>query len=105
MSVDLNFYVINGIRIEGYDASLVKKLDENNLGIGDYMTSKFMIIGDILYNSGNVFNDYPDCTSMLMGVISNREQAFRNKFIQFLPEYSELIEGKDFSLNFVPLYA
>ena len=101
MGVDINMYTFWGIRVPTYDEEFVEKYEEKygysnrskSGGIFDGMSGEYMVLGCILFDSGNI--RYGELHEGFMQqdirTIPALEEDYREKFLEDFPEYAYLL--------------
>jgi hypothetical protein len=109
MSVNCNYYAFYGIRIDDFDFEEFAELYDDvtnvseeaaGLALFDGMSGAYMILGHMLFDSGDVYDGGPEDVYCSINVDSFPvlEAAYRAKFNKYFPEFKHLIADKKFDL-------
>jgi hypothetical protein len=104
MGVDTNFYTIYGVKIdwnddfnEAYDA--VYDDPDTPWVLMDGMSGKYMIFGQLLFDSGNMrwgFEDGQQYTEISLDNLEGIATYYCRNFAQKFPKFQNLIKTEDF---------
>ena len=107
MGVSTNCYMVYGIKID-FDTEFLDYCDEHDLYnsdkldvIVDGMSGEYIIVGKVLFDSGDVrygFEGGDSFKSIDISLLANYEKTCREKFNESFHEFIHLIEDKKFEL-------
>lgn len=99
MSVSTNFYTLHGIKLEwdgefasAYDAVYAHQ-DIPSVLI-DGMNGEYIILGKILYDSGDIQNgfDGDDFKEIAVSSLAEYEESYKKKFVAKFPSFAHLVD-------------
>ena len=99
MGVNINSYVVYGVKLNRYDDNFSDKFNEvDNTGptcILDGMCGEWMVFGKILFDSGDArhgFENGDEFKTLDLGALAEIEHQYRREFAESYPEFVHLIE-------------
>lgn len=101
MGVDTNVYGVYGIRLEGYDREFSEAYDEvyDNCPVDiifDGMCGEYIILGEKLFDSGNIrwgMEDGDECKQIDIEDLKQIEADYKEKFVKCFPKFAYFMDA------------
>lgn len=100
MGIDTNVYGVWGVRIEGYDTEFSEAYDQVYdtcplTIISDGMNGEYVILGNQLFDSGNIrwgMEDGDECKQIEINNFSEMEQKYKEEFCKWFPKFKHYMD-------------